>query len=275
VPLTSPGKGLLLPGGCAQGPGAEGQLRAGSAAGAAAGVCFCPSEQAGPRVVAVPGGAGPPTLGSAPVLGAAGRGAAGKVGHRCVHPQPPPKNHRSHSVSPRGLYWLHGLCLGTGVGGGGDPAPGRLGVGSPRRRGCGGVNGGCSGAGLAQRAAGGELMASLLQCYCQQGPAVGPGVLGVLGMGGSHVGGGPGPSALLLGDGGSCGTPASLLGVAGGQEQGRAGAGVPLLAHEGEDPAGRAGSAPAGTTPAPWGSGRCPHRFLVSGGMTASARRFL
>lgn len=55
--------------------------------------------------------------------------------------------------------------------------------------------------------------------------------------------------ALLLGHG--CRTPALLLslglGVTGGQEQGRAGAGVPLLAHEGEHPAGRAGLSAAGT----------------------------
>lgn len=129
----------------------------------------------------------------------------------------------------------------------------------------------------------GERMASLLQCYCRQGPAVGPGSAGRgaaaepegAGPGGSHVGRGLVPSALLLGDGVSRGAPAPLLGITRGQEQGWAGAGVPLLAHEGEDPVGRAGSVPMGTTPGPWGSSPCPHRFLVSGGMTASARRFL
>lgn len=130
---------------------------------------------------------------------------------------------------------------------------------------------------------GGGCMASLLQCYCRQGPAAGLGCAGQgaaaepegAGPGGSHVGGGPGPSALLLGDGGSRGTLAPLLGIARGQEQSRAGAGVPLLAHEGEDPVGREGSALVGTSPAPRGAGPCPHRFLVSGGMMASARRFL
>lgn len=82
-------------------------------------------------------------------------------------------------------------------------------------------------------------------------------------------------SALLLGNGGRRGAAAPLLGVSRGQEQGRAGAGVPRFAHEGEDPAGTAGSVLAATTPAPPRGRACPHRFLVSGGMTASARRFL
>lgn len=118
----------------------------------------------------------------------------------------------------------------------------------------------CSRASLARGGLRGGCMASLLQCYCWRGPAAGQGVLwGGLrpswgaAPGSSHVGAGLGPSALLLGDGGSCGAPALLLGVARGQEQGRAGAGVPLLAHEGEDPAGGAGSVPAGTSPASWG----------------------
>lgn len=101
-----------------------------------------------------------------------------------------------------------------------------------------------------------------------QGPAAGPGRAGQgaaaepegTGPGGSHVGGGP--SALLLGDGSSRGGLAPLLGVARRQEQGRAGAGVPLLAHEGEDPVGREGSAPAGTTPAPRGVQPLPSPLL-------------
>lgn len=109
-------------------------------------------------------------------------------------------------------------------------------------------------------------MASFLQCYCRAGWGAAAEPEGA-GPGGSHVGGGPGPSALFLGDGGSGRTPVLLLSIGGrGQEQGWAGAGVPLLAHEGEDPAGRAGLVPAGTTPAPGGGRTRPSPLLGLGG---------
>lgn len=111
------------------------------------------------------------------------------------------------------------------------------------------MSGGCGGVSLAPGGRWGEygFFPSVLL------PAGSCGGAGCAGSGGSHIGGGLRLSALLLGDGGSGRAPAPLLGIARGQEQGRAGAGMPLFAHEGEDPAGRTGSEPAGTTQRPRG----------------------
>lgn len=204
----------------------------------------------------VPGGLLPT---AASPLGAqlAGRGAATPWWTLPTPLQPPwsplPDHDAHRSTFPTGSFIFCTCCV--------EPRGGSFG----RRMGLGVVSRGHSGARLAV-----GRMASLLQCYCRQGPVTGqrlaapplPPWAGTM----------RGLLALL---GHSRGAFDLVLGVTSGQEQGRAGAGVPLLAHEGEHPGGRDRVSATGPPPAPYRAWSLPHRFLVSGGMTASARRFL